>query len=318
MRSFSKLLAAPGAALVLVAASSAGTGRVVVARDATVPASTIRLGDIATLEGDAQALADVSLGTSPVTGDARALDGNSVLAALRRAGADLDAISYTIPATVRVRRASQEIGEAPVREAVERFLDETVRAEGGDAVLRSVEVAGVVRIPAGPYTTRVTAPAGAPLVGRTRLQVDFLVDGRPEKTLWVGVEIGVWADVVVLKRPLAHGETIAADDLALDRRDLAQVPRGSLTDLGEATGQVARVPLAAFAPIRREQLANPAAVKRGDAVLLVATHGALRLSVPGEVLQDAAVGEQVRVVNRTTRKDLVGRVADPSTVIVEF
>lgn len=307
-----------GTALGLAAASAAGTGRVVVARDATVSTPTIRLGDVATLEGDAAALADVTLGAAPVTGDARALDGNTVLAALRRAGADLNAISYTIPATVRVRRASQEVGEAAAREAIEGFLDETLRAEGADAVLRAVEVPGIVRIPAGPYTTRVTAPSGAPLVGRTRLQVDFLVDGRPEKTLWVGAEIGVWADVVVLRRPIAHGEPIAAADLAVDRRDLAQVPRGSITDAGEVSGRIAKVPLAAFAPIRREQLTHPAAVKRGDAVLLVATRGPLRLSVPGEVLQDAAIGEQVRVVNRTTRKDLIGRVADPSTVVVEF
>jgi flagella basal body P-ring formation protein FlgA len=318
MRSFSRLLATLGGALLLVAVAAGATGRIVVARDATVPTATIRLGDVASLEGDAVALADVTLGAAPATGDARALDGNSVLAALRRAGADLDAIAYTIPPTVRVRRASQEVGEAAAREAIERFLDATVRAEGGDAVLRAVEVPGVVRIPAGAYTTRVTAPAGAPLVGRTRLQVDFVVDDRPEKTLWVGVEIGVWGDVVVPKRSVAHGETLAADDLAVDRRDLAQVPRGALRSVGEASGQVARVPLAAFAPIRRDQLANPAAVKRGDAVLLVATHGALRLSVPGEVLQDAAVGEQVRVVNRTTRKDLIGRVVDPSTVVVEF
>jgi flagella basal body P-ring formation protein FlgA len=318
MRSFSKLLAILGAALLLVAVSAAARGRIVVARDATVPAATIRLGDVASLEGDAVALADVTLGAAPVTGDARALDGNTVLAALRRAGADLDAIAYTIPATVRVRRASQEVGETAAREAIERFLDETVRAEGGDAVLRAVEVPGVVRIPSGPYETRVTAPAGAALVGRTRLQVDFLVDGRPEKTMWVGVEIGVWGDVVVLKRSVAHGETIAAEDLAVDRRDLAQTPRGALTDVDEATGRVARVPLAAFAPIRRDQLTNPAAVKRGDAVLLVATHGPLRLSVPGEVLQDAAVGDQVRVVNRATRKDLIGRVVDPNTVMVEF
>src|SRR5262249_44583375 len=155
-----------------------------------------------------------------------------------------------------------------------------------------VDVPGGIRIPAGAFTTRVTAPAGQPLVGRTRLQVEFLVDGKSEKSLWVGAEIGVWGDVVVLRRGGGRGEGIAAGAVALDRRDLGQVPRGALTDVGEASGRVAKVPLSAFAPIRHDQLAAPAAVKRGDAVLLVATHGALSLSVPGEVMQDAAIGEQ--------------------------
>ena len=46
--------------------------------------------------------------------------------------------------------------------------------------------------------------------------------------------------------------------------------------------------------------------------------GVLRITAPGEVREDAAPGEAVRVVNRTSQKSLVGRVLDASTVAVEF
>jgi flagella basal body P-ring formation protein FlgA len=317
MRSCSRLLAA--AALAAATLAGASGGRITVAREATVPGDVIRLGEVATLEGDAaRALAGVALGAAPTAGEARMLDGASVLAALRRAAGSLDGIVYTIPAAVRVRRATQEVPEAVVRQTLEAFLAETLGGGAGDAVVRSVELSGPIRIPAGPYRARVIPPAGTPLLGRVRLQVEFTADDRPVKTSWITADVGLYAPVVVARRPIARGEKLAADDLSLDRRDLSQTPRGVLTALDEAAGTTARAPLVPYAPIRREQVEAPAAVHRGDVVLLVAERGSLRITATGEAREDAGLGQQVRVLNRVSRKDVVGHVLDASTVAVEF
>jgi flagella basal body P-ring formation protein FlgA len=219
---------------------------------------------------------------------------------------------------VQVRRATQEIDEGAVRAILERFLADTVEADGGEAVLRTVELTGPLRIPAGDYTTRVVLPAGTEPMGRVRLRIEFVQNDRPVKSTWVTADVGVFGSVVVARRPIARGETLAPDDLTLDRGDLSQVPHGAAMRIEDAAHMIAKVPLNPFTPIRREQLEAPTAVKRGDVVLLVAERGTLRITVPGEVREDAGLGQQVHVVNRTTRKDLVGRVVDPSTVAVEF
>ena len=69
---------------------------------------------------------------------------------------------------------------------------------------------------------------------------------------------------------------------------------------------------------RRDQLANLPAVRRGDVAQLVAERGGLRITAPGEVKQDARRGESVRVVNRASQKELIGRVVDGSTIEVTF
>jgi flagella basal body P-ring formation protein FlgA len=307
--------------LVLAAAASAlaGGGRITVARDVVVPGDVVRLGDVAALEGEGgRALAQVPLGAAPLAGESRMLDGAGVLAALRREAATLDGLTYTIPAAVRVRRASQEVSEAAVRQSLEALLAETLGAAAGDAVVRSVELPGPTRIPAGPFRARVIVPPGVPLLGRVRLQVELSVEERPVKTVWATADIGLYAPVVIARRPVARGETLAADDLTLDRRDLSEMPRGVLTSLAEATGTIARAPIAALAPIRREQVEAPATVHRGDVVLLVAERGALRISAPGEARENAGVGQQVHVLNRTSRKDVTGHVLDASTVAVDF
>ena len=298
--------------------AEAAPGRVVVARDATVSGDAIRLGDIAMLEGEgARALEGVILGTAPAAGESRVLSGTAVLGALGRA-TDLREITYTIPSAVRVRRATQQVGQADVRQLVETYLADHLAGAPGDIVVRSVELSGPIQVPEGAYTARIIPPAGVPLLGRIRLQVEFVVGGRPVKTTWIGADVGLYGSVVVTRRPIARGETLTGDDVTIDRRDLSELPRDVLTDPAAVLGHVTRLALTPATVLRREQLSEPAVVHRGDVVLLVAERGGLRITAPGEVRDDAGVGQQVRVVNRASRRDVVGRVADGSTVMVEF
>jgi flagella basal body P-ring formation protein FlgA len=315
MRSSSSIAAA---ALALAAATAPGAprARVVVRADTIVAADTIRLGDIAGIEGsERDDLAALTLGPAPAAGESRTLDGASVLDAVRRRAGGLDGITYNVPASVRVRRASQDVPASAVRAAVEAFVAETL---GPDATLHGLDVPAPLRVPAGPYHVRVLPPHGIPVLGRVRLQVDIAVDDRPARTAWVTADVGLNGTVVVARRPIARGEKIGADDLALDQRDLSRVARGIVTDLADAAGTVAQAPIVPFTPIKREQLAPAAVVHRGDAVLLIAERGPLRITAAGEVREDAGAGQQVRVVNRASRKDLVGRVVDGTTVAVEF
>jgi flagella basal body P-ring formation protein FlgA len=217
-----------------------------------------------------------------------------------------------------VRRAAQEVSEGAVRQIVETFLADAFGEGFADVAVRSIELPGPIRIPLGPYGARVLVSPGTQLVGRTRLQVEFTAGDRPVKTVWVVADVERYGSAVVARRAIARGEPIQAEDLQVDRRELTQMPREIVTRVEDAVGTVARTALVPYVPIRRDQVAVAPLVRRGDAVLLVLEHGLLRLSAPGEVRHDAGPGEQVRVVNRSSRRELVGRVLDARTVAVEF
>lgn len=293
--------------------------RIDVRPDATVAGEVVRLRDVANLEGNAaSALGDVVLSHAPGAGEARTLDGGGILQALRRAGLDPDAVTYSIPPIVRVRRAAQDVPEAAVRAAVEGFLAEALGQGAEDTSLRTLEVPGAIRVPEGAYGVRVLPPPGVALVGRVRLALEFSVADRPVKTVWVTADIARFGRIVVARRNIARGEVLTADDLDVDRRDLSALPRDLVSEPAEAAGKIARTALLPYAPIRNDQLTIPPTVHRGDAVLLVAERGALRITAPGEVKEDAGRGERVRIVNRASHKELIGRVRDAGTVTVEF
>jgi len=301
------------------AAGGAPRGRVTVAAQATVHAPTIRLADIATLEGDdVAALGATGFGPAPTAGETRTLEGAAVLQALHREAGTLDNVTYTIPALVRVRRAAQDVSETAVRKVLEDFLAETLGTQAENAVLRTVELPGPIRIPEGAYRARVISPPGVPLLGRVRLQIEFMVDDRPAKSVWVTADIGLYGPVVVARRPIGRGERVGAADVTVARRDRSQFPGDVLGDAAEAEGLFARGAIAAASPIRRQDVAVPPVVHRGDVVLLVAQRAGLRITTPGEVREDAALSQSVRVVNRSSRKEVTGSVLDASTVVVDF
>src|SRR5262249_2715604 len=106
------------AALVATARGGAATdgARVTVFDEATVDAPTVRLGAIARLEGAAaEALGEVALAGAPAAGGERLLDGAGILAALRAAGGDDAAGTYTDPPARRVRGAAPEGSAGPPR-----------------------------------------------------------------------------------------------------------------------------------------------------------------------------------------------------------
>jgi membrane-associated protease RseP (regulator of RpoE activity) len=80
-------------ALAAAAHAVAVPGKIVVAPEAVVAGDTVRLTDIASLDGDgARALGDVVLSTAPGAGESRTLDGAQVLAAITRAAGTLDGL----------------------------------------------------------------------------------------------------------------------------------------------------------------------------------------------------------------------------------
>jgi flagellar basal body P-ring formation protein FlgA len=308
--------------LVLLAALGAGaaeTARIVVASDVQVGGDVVRLRDVASLEGvGAEALGDVSLGRAAGAGESRTFDGGYVLGALRRAGLDASTITYSIPPLVRVRRTGQTLDAAALRPVVERWLETSLGAGARDAELRELVLTSPVTVPVGGWEGRVVSAPRDGVAGAVRLQIEISAGAQPPRAVWVTADIARWVPVVVARRALARGEILSAADVEIDRRDLAALPRDVATDLSDVVGSAVRQSIVPFAPLRRDQLATVAVVRRGDAVQIIAQSGGLRITAAGEVRHDARRGEQVRVLNRASQREVLARVRDGSTVEVAF
>ena len=76
----------------------------------------------------------------------------------------------------------------------------------------------------------------------------------------------------------------------------------------------ARVNIDAGEPITDAVVEQPIDAKKGSAVTLQIVRGALTLNAPGSLLEDARIGESIRVVNEATHVALRGVLVAPDTV----
>lgn len=120
------------------------------------------------------------------------------------------------------------------------------------------------------------------------------------------------AGTVVPVRPIRGQTVLSAADLALEP---AETP-GAVASIEEAIGKEAKVTLYTGRPILAAQLGAPALVERNQLVRMTYAEGPLSITTEGRALDRAGVGEEVRVMNLTSRQVVTGRVTASGGVVV--
>jgi flagella basal body P-ring formation protein FlgA len=139
---------------------------------------------------------------------------------------------------------------------------------------------------------------------------------QPEPwTVHLPTTVKVFADVVVLSRPVARNHPLDAADVRLQNLDLTQQPAGIVTDPASVLGRLTSVALPAGHVLKLDQLRAPAAITYGQTVRIVFRGEGFRVSSEGRALGNAATGEQVQV-RAASGKVLRATVQGPGVVEV--
>jgi flagella basal body P-ring formation protein FlgA len=136
-------------------------------------------------------------------------------------------------------------------------------------------------------------PPGGRLWGKSAVGVRCLAPVA--WSIYASVQVEVSAEYVVTGRPLGHGETVQAQDLATMRGDLARLPAGIVVDPMQAVGKQMGVSLGAGQPLRQDMLRAPTVVAQGQGVRIVSEGPGFRVSTEGRALGNAAEGQTVQV-----------------------
>ncbi len=271
----------------------------------TVQGDTLLLAQV--VPGVADRWADVSLGPAPRPGRHRTLSASWIRRRAEQAGATIDA--SVVPDRVVVERPGSRIGRAQVVDAVQVAVaprlapDEQLR-------IRSVGLPPVV--PDGDVALRVRLPEG-PLPSPATLWVDVEVDGVRQGRAWARVEVFRSRPVLVVTRDVERGEVLGPEDVEVRA---GEGRAGALVDPQQAVGRRARRVLRAGSPVRARDLAVVSVVGRGGLVRLVARVGGITATTVGRALDDAGIGETVRVENLSSGRTVSGIVQTDGVVAV--
>lgn len=272
----------------------------------------VRLGD---LFQEQLSDGDVAVAQSPRAGQTLTLDARFLQQVARAYRLSFKPAKYQ---KVTIGRMSQRVTAPMVRDAIavavqERMGSSTdldIALDGGDLELDlPTDVENSVAVSAinfDPQSNRFAAVLVAP------------ADGPPVFQRNVFGTVYEMAQIPVPKRLISAGDIIAADDLEWQAVHLTRLSGNSLTDAEQLVGRMAKRPLKAGQILRQSDVAVSPVIRKNDLIRLVVKTGQMTLSVQGKALQDAALGQTVRVVNVNSNRQLTGTVIDAGTVAIGF
>lgn len=155
-----------------------------------------------------------------------------------------------------------------------------------------------------PVSQRFAAQLVVPASGPTL--ISRLVAGSVHETV----------QLPVLARSIAPGEVIQAADLDWLAIRIDRVAANAVTDPKQLVGFTARRPLRSGQMLRMSDITMAPAIHRGSMVTLMVQTENMTLTAQGRALEDAAIGQPIRVVNTMSNKPLTGVVKDSTIVTI--
>jgi flagella basal body P-ring formation protein FlgA len=312
-----------GVALVVSSAPAAAEVRVRLAAATTVDTEDLVLGDVATVDGEQPLAARarmLRLGPAPALGAALRLDAEGVRRRLRAARLDPDRFRIEGAERAVVTRAAQVIPAAAIVEAVRRELVER-RARTGQPVDDQLAVSAVIppedlRVPTGSVTLHARMPEAPPGSSYLAATVTVSVDGREIQTIPLTMRMGRLRQVVIAATPLPPRAVLSAAAVRVESRSSTDMPTDALTDMSGIAELEVISPVAAGDVLTSRSVRPRLMVRHGDLVTLMVEGRGFVITTQGRAADDARKGESVRVVNGTSRREVLGIAEAPGVVRV--
>jgi flagella basal body P-ring formation protein FlgA len=141
-------------------------------------------------------------------------------------------------------------------------------------------------------------PGSAPLLWRGRIETSE----HRRAPVWAHVFVRVRQSVLVAVRDVNLGEALSPRVLEMRLQALPFGTRNTIADPAQAVGQTALRRIRAGEVVRREWLAAPAVVQRGQAVDVEVRSGRSSLRFRAEAVSNAQLGEMVALRNPVSGK----------------
>jgi flagella basal body P-ring formation protein FlgA len=294
------------------------------APEVTVHGDEIALSEIADVEGDgplADRLRALRLVPAPPPGATQPVAAETVRARLITAGPDAARVPLAGAARVQVTRAFQTVRGADLVEAVRRDARtrlESAESRGEPTALVPISRPEDLKVPTGDLRldTHVhEGTAGAPTLAAT---VTVRVNGRERHRAVLTFQVTRLVSVLVAARPLEPRRLLGADDFRQERRPVGEVPPDALREVPDATDLEATRPVQAGEVLSPRVLRTKIAVKRGELVTLLLEGEGFRITTQGRASEDARRGDAVRVLNVSSKREVLGWVEGGGVVRVPY
>ena len=164
------------------------------------------------------------------------------------------------------------------------------------------------------YDFSIPLPSELPSGGRLSIRVSC---SAPETwSIYVTGRVEIFSMIAAAKRPILKGSTISARDLSFIRQNISTLNQSYFTKPEQLLTLVARRNIPTGTLFTPNILVIPELIKRNDSVIIEATSGTLSVRTQGTALESGRYGEQIRVINNKSQKEIRAYIKSRGVVSV--
>ncbi len=296
---------------------------IIVKEEAAVRGDRVRLGDIAMFSpsGDARVdrLKGVEVASAPSPGNRVELSSHFLDYKIGSLVGGDPSVRLETPPTLLIKRTAQYISQ----EALEDIFRDHILSHSpwshDKIVFDRIHTPGRLALPEGKLQYEVWERGHPDYIGQVFLTVAFRVNDRQIRKIALSGRISIRQKVVKATRKIRSGEVISAVDLTLvSENNSGRNCRNVLTRIEEALGKRATRNIQEGYRVTLSMIEDPPMVKRGKRVIIKAVNRTMRITTLGKVLEDGKAGDQVKVMNISSGREILATVTGPGVVQVYF
>ncbi|MBU6475116.1 MAG: flagellar basal body P-ring formation protein FlgA, partial [Alphaproteobacteria bacterium] len=123
--------------------------------------------------------------------------------------------------------------------------------------------------------------------------------------------------IPVLNAPLNPGDVIRAADIDYVDMRSTDVSSSMITQAANLIGRTPRFGLPAMRPVAANAVKLPQVIRKGELVTMTLDSAFISLTAKGRALDNGAVGDDIRIMNPSSKQIIDAVITGPQTVSVQ-
>ncbi len=287
--------------------------------NAVVTSAGLTLADVV-VPPDGVALPHYKLSDAPNFGNTATVQREVVSRALAKVLSIDVGTNWAGALQVLVTRRARNFDEAEMLTLLTERITEDHLSTGGTLELRTARSWSEIVIPDESFEMKIVSLPPQGVMGSFRVRFE-LGTGTEEFGTWeVSVRASLWKDVWIARQRLNRGDVLVAENLIREKRDvLASRDHLEADDVEILPNSLELTEnLREGSPLRPWSVRPKPLVYRGQMADAQVYSGSLSISLKVQVLEDGVNGQNIRIRNPHTKRELVGKVNNDQTIQINL
>ncbi|HYF03723.1 MAG TPA: flagellar basal body P-ring formation chaperone FlgA [Patescibacteria group bacterium] len=200
-----------------------------------------------------------------------------------------------------------------LHEAVRRYAEKVLKEYDTEIVLKRgipdqyFKESGV--------TARISGDESS-ILTLQKVRLEFVLNERVIKNIDIPLQVKVFKKLACAVRELPRGTVLKETDIIFLKKDVSLINEQDIPQQELLIGQTIIRPVAKSGIIASNCVMTSGGIKRNNVVTLVVNIGGVFITTTGKALNDAGVGESVRISRDNGMGTVIGKVAHDGTVLV--